>query len=124
MRRTAAVATLLVCFSALPTNAYVVKGHLLLKSCTSKTELDQGVCSGYIRGVLAGFTLSKREIAIKSKMSVTDVILMRGICYEKTTTTEEIVEIVKKRLIKYPEKWNKSGSFYVIEALREALPCK
>ena len=48
----------------------------------------------------------------------------REICIEKGTSLQQLGQLTYNHMLKHPEKWMLSGSYFVITMLRETYPCK
>jgi hypothetical protein len=46
------------------------------------------------------------------------------ICIPIKTTGQQIAQLTYNNMQQHPEKWTKTGSYFVISALIEAYPCK
>lgn len=79
--------------------------------CTS--EYSSGYCYGFIFGVVSASLLNR----IESKASP-------DFCLSPQVTMGQIVRVVVKHLENHPEKLHQSGATLVLEAQKEAFPCK
>ena len=51
-------------------------------------------------------------------------IFDRSVCIKEHTTGLQLTQITYNYMVKNPTEWTYSGSFVVINAIREAYPCK
>lgn len=88
-------------------------GNELLATCRSAggdpsaPTLDHATCLGYITGVYESFGF----------------VLPDAACAEKGVTNGQLVDIVVKFLILYPEKRNRSAPLLIAAAVADAFPC-
>jgi hypothetical protein len=86
-------------------NGNKLHGWLLEKENPNGSAFEFGLFSGYVAGVV----------------DVGDGILF---CTGPGVTAGQYNAVVAKYIKNNPEKWNKSADSLVVEALKEAFPCK
>jgi hypothetical protein len=79
----------------------------LYTDCTSPSQVDQGICWGYI--------VAAADIANGLK----DI----DVCLSESAATQEIVDVAKKYLIDNPAERHYSAYSTIITSLRKAFPC-
>jgi hypothetical protein len=101
-------------------------GQQLINHLRSESVSEQIAGAGYISGVYDGFgygIIVGHAQAGKTKKEH-DFLLNKFLCDEAGINLEQLTVIVKRYLENHPEKWNAPASTLVIEAMREAWPCK
>ena len=89
-----------------------VSGNELYSYCQSASSVDQGICTGYIGGV------------VDSQITVlTALKLHNPVCGPQNVTTGEMKDIVLRSLREHPEERHYTAASLVLGALAEAFPC-
>lgn len=85
---------------------------------------DLGWCMGFIEGISQVELRDAVVIANANKNNNPDLKKYLDYCSPKNATLEQDMRIITKYLKDHPEKLNAPGAVLVIEALRQAFPCK
>lgn len=109
IKRTAAVVCAVSCFA--PAQAGWMSGNALLDNCTSKDEVVQLVCYGYVKGVVDATNMS----GVSKGLAAGPITTPNG------TTGQQMVDIVIKYLQAHPEQRHFVASDTVYIALKIAF---
>lgn len=135
-----ATLVVLVILSTHPRTGMAMTGGKLLEYCTAKQSqttywMDEGVCTGYIHGVVGGFRLGvvygnaegDYVDVWKGYEEPEDLYNLRGgkipVCILYNTTGDEVRRIVVKYIEEHPDKPYMLAERFVVLALVEAFPC-
>ncbi len=93
-------------------------GQQLASDCRAKQTDErywtrQQICLSYISGVVDAYELMIKFHEDSPKF-----------CMPRATTKGEIKDLVTAELVKYKSALGVMGSFYVVNALKNAFPCK
>lgn len=126
MRKTAFIAMLLLCFSALPATTKPLMGWELLEICNSKTRpnLGKGYCHGYIRGAIAGRITALIDIVKHKKLDEDEIQRAFFSCVTEYELKKKVVGVVKKYIADRPHMKNFSAMYFIVNAVRQEFPCK
>ena len=98
---------------------HAFSGNSLAKYCASEgkenpfssnTTLCIGLLHGYLEGLEYGFLITSTK--------------MRLFCEPKEMTVKQLMKVFNKYLAEHPEKLHFEYGAQLIEAMREAFPCK
>ena len=95
-----------------PVNAEYFSGILLNKYCSSESRYEQGMCLGYIVGVVDSFNTTN---AIKGEKKI--------FCIPSGVTSGQLVLVMKKSMQQHPETLHLPASAHTLSALTAAFPC-
>lgn len=90
----------------------ITNGYRILKICESKRQLDSGICTGYLAGVLNGVQATQHILKINPVF-----------CKPKNVRMGMLQKLIIKHLHDNPNLLHKHSSFLVIQAVRLAYPC-
>lgn len=107
--------SLVLLFSVISTNANAefFTGILLNKYCSSESRYEQGMCLGYIVGVVDSFNTTS---AVKGGNQI--------FCIPPGVTSGQLVLVMKKSMQEHPETLHLPASAHTLSALTSAFPCK
>ena len=102
-------------FSLVPqtANAEYFSGILLNKYCSSESRYEQGMCLGYVVGVVDSFNTINAAKGYK-----------KVFCIPPGVTSGQLVLVVKKSMQEHPETLHLPASAHTLSALTSAFPCK
>lgn len=96
-----------------PAHAEYFSGILLNKYCSSESRYEQGMCLGYIVGVVDSFNTT---YAVKGEKKI--------FCIPAGVTSGQLVLVMKKSMQEHPETLHLPASAHTLSALTAAFPCK
>lgn len=104
-------------------------GQTVFDSCRNESPYTQGLCHGYVIGVISGLTTGT-QLSFGYYNYPTDFDaaqigakeVMRS-CAPENMTGEQAVLVVKKYLAEHPEKLHMPGTYIIFDALVESFPC-
>lgn len=94
-------------------SAAYFNGSLLNKYCSSESKYEQGMCLGYVVGVVDSFNTTNPLQTSK-----------RIICIPTAVTSGQLVLVIKKSMEEHPETFHLSASAHTLSALTAAFPCE
>jgi hypothetical protein len=99
-------------------------GNDFLRVCDTKesnrTVMD-GVCLGYVNGVLEGFNMAMRLGQAARHETITTGSLF---CLPSESTMGQKYRVVVKYMNDHPEKTHNPTELLILDAITEAFPCK
>lgn len=93
-------------------HAEYFSGILLNKYCSSESRYEQGMCLGYIVGVVDSFNTT---YAVKGEKRI--------FCIPPGVTSGQLVLVLKKSMQEHPETLHLPASAHTLSALTAAFPC-
>ena len=94
-------------------SAAYFNGSLLNKYCSSESKYEQGMCLGYVVGVVDSFNTTNPLQTSK-----------RIICIPPAVTSGQLVLVLKKSMQEHPETLHLPASAHTLSALTAAFPCE
>lgn len=94
-------------------SAAYFNGSLLNKYCSSVSRYEQGMCLGYVVGVVDSFNTTN---PLKTSKKI--------ICIPPAVTSGQLVLVIKKSMQEHPETLHLPASAHTLSALTEAFPCE
>ena len=113
-------ATMIFCAAISKANAGFSTGEKLLKFCTADKNGPQGVCSGYIIGVVDS---QQTDNVIGGKDEYVNKHLGYRWCLHKKITQGEVMDPVIAWLKVKPKKRHFTATSLVSKVLQESFPC-
>ena len=111
-------------FISSPVNAVntdISTGNDLWYRCTSSNFFDQGLCDGFIEGVMKG--VETGEDGLRGRMKIPVPTHFSLICRPDGVTVGQIVDIIKKFLADSPQIRHLQAQTLIYGALTKAFPC-
>ena len=99
--------------SANSASAEYFGGVLLNKYCSSESQYEQGMCLGYVVGVVDSFNTTN---SMKGARKV--------FCIPPPVTSGQLVLVTKKSMQEHPETLHLPASAHILGALTNAFPCQ
>ena len=101
-----------------PAEAGYKEGNDLHRHCSqTASDFNTGICLGYITGAVDVLSDAKLAGVYKNGFDIG--------CWSVTEIElGQLIDIVKKYLVDHPEERHNVGTLIVLNALREAFPCK
>lgn len=108
---------MILALSAVPANAAFLDGNEFLDRCESTTDYDDGVCDGFVAGVVAmGLgVVENRTFALGQRL--------RSACVPPGVKFEQLRDVAVQYLQDNPEKRHFAAAASVWVAVAEAFPC-
>lgn len=94
-------------------HAEYFSGILLNKYCNSETGYENGMCLGYIVGVVDSFNTTN---LVKEGR--------RALCIPPEVTSGQLVLVMRKSMQEHPETLHLPASAHTLSALSAAFPCQ
>lgn len=110
--------------------AQTTSGNILYESCTSDNQVMNGFCLGYLigrdEGQFLGALLMSGSAGIDTSAenfnSFANEIFQH--CVPSEATNAQLRDVVVQYLRKNPESRHETARFLVLDAYREAFPCR
>jgi|SRR5882672_6784813 len=99
-------------------------GNDFLRVCDIKESnptVTDGVCIGYVNGVLEGFNMAMRLGQVARHATITTGSFF---CLPSESTMGQKYRVVVKYMNDHPEKTHNPTELLILDAVTEAFPCK
>lgn len=116
-------AILLIVLLVVPARAGFKSGNKFLEECSSKQNVDWGVCMGYVEGIADEISGQTEFTAITSLDGKKTKIYRPRACIRSEVTASQIRDIALKWVTDHPETRDWDANALVSTALAAAFPC-